>query len=238
MLTTANSAGKKIFMDISNGWYIASFFLGAGCTLSLDDSGNQLCDFNNAKGLGAAEAIRAFTADPAFLTGDDSVLLGTLGGSTAAGVSGTWNAEAIQELLGDNYAATKLPTFTAGGSEIQMGSFGGYKLVGVNALTKEPAQALDLADWLTNEANQTTRFETRGLGPSNIKSGDSPAVVANVALSALAAQSAFAYPQNDVLGNFWTPAEAFGLALENKDTGDLQTMLNTMTEQIQAPPVG
>jgi arabinogalactan oligomer/maltooligosaccharide transport system substrate-binding protein len=238
MLSVANAAGKKIFMDVSNGWYIASFFLGAGCTLSLDGSGNQLCDFNNAKGLSAAEAIRAFTADSSFVTGDDSVLQGGMGNSIAAGVSGTWLAESIQDKLGDNYAATKLPTFSAGGSEIQMASFGGYKLVGVNALTKEPTHAMDLANWLTNGDNQTKRFETRGLGPSNENAGSSSAVQANVALAALAAQSAYAFPQNDVLGNYWTPAEAFGLALENKEGGDLQAKLDTMVDQIQAPPVG
>ena len=47
ILAKANEAGKKVLMDVSNGWYIASFFLGAGCTLSLDENGNQTCDFNN-----------------------------------------------------------------------------------------------------------------------------------------------------------------------------------------------
>ena len=46
-----------MFMDVSNGWYIASFFLGAGGTLSVVD-GVQVCDFNNEKGLAAGEAIK------------------------------------------------------------------------------------------------------------------------------------------------------------------------------------
>lgn len=73
MMAKANEAGKKIFMDVSNGWYIASFFLGAGNTLGVQD-GLQTCDFNNEKGLATAEAIKAFTANPTFLTGDDRVL--------------------------------------------------------------------------------------------------------------------------------------------------------------------
>ncbi|MDR1603572.1 MAG: extracellular solute-binding protein [Gracilibacteraceae bacterium] len=241
MIAAAHAANKKIFMDISNGWYIVSFFLGAGCTLSIDENGDQVCDFNNADGLLAAEAIRAFTASPVFVTGDDPVLQGGMGNSIAAGVSGTWNAEAIREKLGANYAATKLPSFSAGGREIQMASFGGYKLVGISRLTEaqtqSPARAMDLADWLTNEANQVERFETRGLGPSNIQAAASPAVAADIALAALAAQSPYAFPQNEVLTNFWTPAEAFGLALERGAGDDLQAMLDTMVEQIQAPPV-
>ena len=236
MLAAAEAAGKKVFMDVSNGWYIASFFLGNGGTLAIDANGNQTCDFNNANGLATAEAIKAFTAHPAFITGDDTVLTaGIQDGTIAAGVSGTWNADAISTSLGENYAATKLPTFTVGGEQVQMSSFGGYKQIGVNSQTAFPVEAMDLADWLTNEANQVKRFETRALGPSNVNAAASEAVKANVALAALSLQSQFAVSQNDVLGAYWTPSEAFGTTMEAKDYSiDLQTLLDTMVAQITA----
>ncbi|MBE6758456.1 MAG: extracellular solute-binding protein, partial [Ruminococcaceae bacterium] len=112
LLAAANRAGKRVYMDVSNGWYNAAFFLGAGCVLSLDENGKQTCDFNNTKGVQAGEAIKAFCADPAFVTGNDAVLTGGIGDTICAGVSGTWNAEAIKEKLGNGYAAVKLPTFT------------------------------------------------------------------------------------------------------------------------------
>ncbi|MDR1801591.1 MAG: extracellular solute-binding protein [Lachnospiraceae bacterium] len=234
ILEKSNAAGKKVFMDVSNGWYIASFFLGNGGKLTLSADGKQECDFNNAAGVAVGEAIKKFTADPAFLTGDDDVLKGGIGGTISAGVSGTWNAEAVASALGDNYAAAKLPTFTVDGKQVQMASFGGYKLVGVNSLTKAPVAAMDLADFLTNEENQIKRFEARKIGPSNIKASESDAVKADVALAALAAQSAYALPQNDVIASYWTPAEAFGTAMETKDySKDVQTLLNEMVAQIQ-----
>ena len=236
MLAAAEAAGKKVFMDVSNGWYIASFFLGNGGSLAIDANGNQTCDFNNANGLAAAEAIKAFTSHPAFITGDDTVLTaGIQDGTIAAGVSGTWNAESISTSLGDRYAATKLPTFTVAGAQVQMSSFGGYKQIGVNSQTQFAVEAMDLADWLTNEANQVKRFETRALGPSNVNAAASDAVKANVALAALSLQSQFAVSQNDVLGAYWTPAEAFGTTMEAKDySTDLQTLLDTMVAQITA----
>ncbi len=234
ILEVANTAGKKVFMDVSNGWYIASFFLGAGCTLTMGTDGKQVCDFNNANGLLAAEAIKKFTADPAFVTGTDDVFTGGMGTTIAAGVSGTWNAEAVSGSLGANYAATKLPTFTYGTEQKQMGSFAGYKLVGVNALTAAPVEAMKLAEWLTNEQNQVLRFTTRLMGPSNITAASSNEVKANVALAALAAQNQFATSQKEVAGTYWTPAEAFGATMEAKDyTKDLQTLLNEMVAQIQ-----
>lgn len=239
ILADADAAGKKVLMDVSNGWYIASFFLGNGGKLGLDENGNQTCDFNNAAGLATAEAIKAFTAHNAFRTGDDAVLnSGFQDGSIVAGVSGVWNAETMKANLGDNYAATKLPTFTADGKQVQMSSFGGYKLVGVNSQTKPEFTvfAMDLADWLTNEANQVKRFETRGYGPSNTNAAASDAVQANVALAALSLQSQFAVSQNDVLGQYWAPAEALGTTLEAKDySTPLQSLLDTMVTQITTP---
>ena len=231
ILAKANEAGKKVFMDVSNGWYIASFFLGAGCTLGLDENGKQTCDFNNEAGVAAGEAIRAFTA-PAFLTGDDSVLTGGMGDTICAGVSGTWNAAAIQEKLGENYAACKLPTFTLNGEQVQMSSFIGTKLIGVNTQTAHPVEAMMLAEFLTNEEAQQLRFEMREIGPSNSNVAASEEVQANIALAALAEQSQYGVSQKYVLGNFWTPSEAFGLAMENQSTDDMQSLLDSMVAQI------
>ena len=234
ILAKANEAGKKVLMDVSNGWYIASFFLGAGCTLDLDENGNQTCDFNSEAGVAAGEAIRAFCADPAFMTGDDSVIQGGIGDTIAAAVTGTWNADAIMEKLGENYAACKLPTFTCAGEQVQMGSFIGTKLVGVNTQSAYPVEAMMLAEYITGEAAQAKRFELRAMGPSNINAAASEAVQANVALAALSAQSAFGTSQKLVLGSYWTPAEAFGLEMENKSTADMQTLLDAMVAQITA----
>jgi arabinogalactan oligomer/maltooligosaccharide transport system substrate-binding protein len=234
ILAAADKAGKKVFMDVSNGWYIASFFLGAGGELSIKD-GKQVANFNNETGVKVGEAIKAFTAHKAFMTGDDAVLTGGFGSTIVAGVSGTWNADAIKAKIGNNFAATKLPTFTVGGSQVQMGSFAGYKLVGVNSQTKNPVDAMDLAEWLTNEENQAIRFKTRAMGPSNNKVASGDAIKANIPLSALAAQSKFASSQKDVLGAYWSPAEAFGTAMEAKDySKTIKEQLDAMVQQIQA----
>ncbi len=232
ILAAAKAANKQVHMDVSNGWYLASFFIGNGCTLTIKD-GKQVCDFNNANGLAAAEAIRAFCNDPAFVTGDDSVLAGGIGDAIACGISGTWMAAAIQEKLGENYGCCKLPTFTCGGKQVQMGSFLGCKIYGVNSLTKNPVDAMELAEYLTNEKAQIERYKELSYGPSNIKALEDETIASNLALQALSAQSEFAISQM-VLGGFWTPAEAFGAELEAHSTADLQTMLNQLVDQILA----
>ena len=231
ILAAANAAGKKVHMDISNGWYLASFFLGNGCTLTIED-GKQIIDFNNANGLAAAEAIRAFCNDPAFVTGDDSVLAGGIGDAIACGVSGTWMATAIQEKLGDNYGCCKLPTFTCSGEQVQMGSFLGCKIYGFNSQTAYPVDAMELAEYLTSEQSQIERYKELNYGPSNVNALKEDSIASNQALQALSDQSAYAVSQM-VLGGFWTPAEAFGAELEAHSTADLQTMLDQLVAQAQ-----
>lgn len=236
MMEVANTAGKKVLMDLSNGWYIASFFLANGGTLTIGEDGLQDCNFNDANGLAVGEYIRKFAADPAFITGDDSVIQGGMGTTIAAAVTGAWNANAISELLGENYAATKLPTFTLDGKDVQMSSFAGYKLIGVNSQTEFPVDAMELAEWLTNEENQLKRFQVRGAGPSNKNAAANSEVLATPHIAALAAQGAYAISQNDVLGTYWSPAEAFGAACEAKDySASVQEMLDNMVAQIEAP---
>lgn len=110
----------------------------------------------------------------------------------------------MKEKLGDNYAAAKLPTFTVDGEQVQMGSFLGCKILGVNTQTQHPVEAMELAEYLTSEDAQIRRYEVRGYGPSNLNAAASEEVSADVALSALAAQSEFGVSQH-VLGTFWTP---------------------------------
>ncbi len=238
MIEVADAAGKKIAMDISNGWYIYAFFQGAGLELKLNDDGlTNTCTWNAAGGTDVAQAIIDLTASGVLVDMNDEDMATQIAeGNVAACVNGTWRAETAAEAWGDNYAATKLPTFKAGGKDCQMSSYSGYKLVGVNPHSANVGWAMLLAEFLTNESAQTARFEARGLGPSNLNAAGSDAVQANPAIAALAEQAAYATPQR-VGGNFWSPAETLGqiLASGNPDGTDLQELLDTTVEGITAP---
>lgn len=237
MIEVADAAGKKIAMDISNGWYIYSFFQGAGYELSLNDDNSNTCTWNAAGATDVAQAIMDLTASGVFVDmGDEDMATQIAEGTVVACVNGTWRAETAATAWGENYAATKLPTFNVAGKECQMSSYSGYKLIGVNPHADNIGWAMLLAEFLTNETSQTTRFETRGLGPANKNAAASDAVQANPAIAALAAQAAYATPQR-VGGNFWSPAETLGqiLVSGNPDGTDLQTLLDTTVEGITAP---
>lgn len=238
ILRTCNENNKKFFMDISNGFYIMSFFLGTGCELTLDENENQICDFNSANGLKAAQAIYDLCRNNAFMTGDDTIVTSKFGSDIKAAVSGIWNKTSLEEAVGsENLGAIKLPTFTSGEESYQMYSFAGYKLLGVSKTTKNPSEALRLAKFLTNENSQIEKFEKLGYGPTNKVAKENEEVKQNIIINALSEQSAYSIPNSkSVLGKYWAPAEAFGTALESNELGGktLQQLLDIMTEDITA----
>ena len=209
IIAQCEAAGKNFYFEINNGWYIPAFFFGAGCTLTYDSdaNGNLIacnCDYASENGLKALKAIIEMCKSPSFVNGSAADKATNFG----AMVTGTWNAATLQGMLGENYAAVKLPT-AAG---FQLGGFGGFKLVGVKPQTDEDKLAVcdAVALYLTSGAVQQARYEAVGFGPSNLAAQQSEAVKADVALSALASQLQYCIGQGQYPGDYWSLAGAMG----------------------------
>ena len=241
MLEVAAEAGGLVTMDWSSAWYVYAFFGNTGLEVGLNEDGlTNYCTWNSTEGpITGADVARAMlntAASPGFASRTDTEFLeGVQDGSIIAGISGVWNAVAIQEAWGEDAGAAKLPTFTCKGQQIQMASFSGCKLIGVNAYSKHPQWAARLAEWITSEENQRLRFELRGQGPANASAANSPEVQAAPAIAALLAQSEFSQLQR-VGGKFWDPVAEFAgnMARGNPSGADLQAQLDHLVEGVTA----
>ena len=187
----------------------------------LTDSGmsvNSINHYIRSVKVFLTQAILDITANPGFKSGADADIVSAIkDGSCCAAISGTWNASTAEEAWGEGYAATKLLCYTLNGAQTQMGSFSGYKLVGVNPHSANVGVAMMLADFITNEDNQNKRFNDRKLGPSNINANASEAVQSAPAIAALAEQSSYATLQR-VGANYWSSAASLGEILASGDT--------------------
>lgn len=242
LLEIAAKNSKKISMEMTSGWYSYSFFEGAGLSVGIDENGEKnTCNWNATDttytGAQVAQAILNITSHDAFTNCvNDDFAARVKAGEIIAGINGPWSAKALEETWGENYAATKLPTYTLGEKQIQMHSFTGYRLLGVNAYTEYPEWSMRLAEWITNEENQRLRYEERGDAPVNVNVAALEEVQNDTALAALTAQEQFAHIQ-DVLDTFWTPTYVFGTVMvaKNPDNADLQTLLDQMVRDITKP---
>lgn len=244
ILAVAEAAGKKVSMEFDSGWYMYSFFGGTGLEFGLNDDGvTNYCNWNTTegaiKGVDIAQALLDITASPGFKAQSDSGFVEDLAtGEVIAGISGVWNAISVKDAWGADYGACKLPTYTCAGKQVQMSSFKGYKMMGVNAYSDHVEWAHKLADWFTNEENQTLRFEQRNQGPANINAAASDAVNKVPAIAAVIDQSQYGTLQR--VGNlYWSPCTNFAhtIIAGNPDGKPLQDIMDSLVAGITASTV-
>ena len=236
LIAAAEAKNKQVGMDIGNAWYTWGFFAGAGLPTSRDETtDNTSCDWNNETGVAVAEAIQQYCSSSAVISISDADAQAKVkDGDLIAYVDGVWAEQAFKDAYGDGYAATKLPTFTAGGTVYQQASFGGYKFVGVNAHSENTGWSMLLAEFLTNEANQKRIAEAVGESPCNIAAASQAKTTP--ALEALAEQAEFSYLESKCVGGkFWDPVNSLGASLVEGGVTDMQALLDEAVAGVTQP---
>lgn len=243
LLDAAEAAGKRVGMTLASGWYNAGFFYGAGFTTTLNADGTTVIDWNGTSadgitGVQVTQGMLGIASHPAFLAiADGDVSNQINSGSLAAVISGCWDSSTAEANFGDDYVACKLPTFTCGDQQVQTGSVASYKLMGVNPYAENTGWAMLLAEFLTNEQSQVTRFEQRALAPTNANASSDPSVAANKGVAGLAEQSAYAVVQT-VGQRFWDPTASFGEQIAQgtiaSDDASVQAALDSLVEGVNS----
>ena len=237
---------NKLFsfqLGTDGGWYNASFFFATGCqtTWTADDNGklsSYVDTYNSANGLIAVKGMKELITSGVY--NNASGAPSAFGSGSAVCISGTWDYVNTLAALGENMGVAELPYFTVDGTSYHLGSFGGYKLIGVKPqidATKAAICAL-VAQHLTSETCQKERFDTLAWGPSNVVAQESEAVKANPALTALAAQSKYAIPQGQYPDGWWNVAAAIGSDIEAAGASatdeQLQAILDAYTAGLES----
>ena len=217
VLEACKKAGRKFSMDAGNGFYSCMFMFTGGLEIQgLSDTGVQ--QFNNYDEEKVVDSLEAFAnlfheySDIFQSDNVDKIGSGMAQNprSVAAGIDGSWNAATIKEKLGDDYGAAKLPTINIKGTDTQIISMSGYKLIGVNALSKFPYSAHALANYLAGEKCQLARAEKLSWSPSNKVAVESDVVKSNLGSMACLEQAKNALPQVNIADTFWSPMGTLG----------------------------
>lgn len=244
ILEAAQTAGKKVGMVFSSGWYNAAFFYGAGFMTDLNPDGTTAMDWNGTSpegytGVQVVQSMLDIAGHPAFMSiADGDTANQIASGNLCAIVSGSWDAQAAQTAFGDGYVAARLPDFTIDGTSVPMKSAFGYKFIGVNEYSENIGWAVLLAEYLTNEESQIRRFEARQIGPTNLRAVATDEVQANYAIAAVIAQSEYSVIQK-AGGKYWDQVQSFGEiiaqgALDRNDPAAIQTSLDALVEGVTA----
>lgn len=229
LIASLKAGGKKLnFSARADGFYAASYFVGMGChsNWTIDETSGKFTkyddNYNSDNGFIAAKGIKEIA--------DTSVVATRSIWTSEAGaiISGIWEYSNLKEKWGDNLGCAELPTFTVDGVEHHLGSFDGYKFMGVKPQvdSKKASVCRKLAQFLTNNASQTERFNLVGWGPTHVETSQRPDVLAHPGLSALKAQHEYAAQQGQCPGAWFSTLMAAATAITQTSLdSDLRSIL-------------
>ena len=224
ILAACKDAGKKFIFDCGNGYYACTYAFTAGVKIDgLEEDGvtQKFVQYDENEAVKTLQAFsRLMHEYKGTFTSLDvaQIASGFSTGTLGAGVDGSWNTNADQKALGDNFGAAKLPTINVDGTDKQLISLFGYKYIGVNAASKFPASAQILAYYLHGEKCQEQRAEELGWGPSNKNVQGKPVITDNPIQQAIKQQSENACVQVNIAPTFWNPMGNLGNKLIADET--------------------
>ena len=209
-----------VSFPFTNSWYLASFYIGNGCTLFGDGTDASAgVDFGGEKAQEVTDYLIDLESNPNFrIDADGSGIAGIRDGSINAMFTGSWDAAAIQEALGDNMGVAALPTYTLNGEEKQMYSYAGTKAVGVNTQSDYMVQAVELAIFLGNEYSQCLHYELENVVPCNTKLLENEDIMSDEVVAAVNEtfnRTSILQPNLAEMSNCWTPVENMGKGIRN-----------------------
>ena len=236
LLEDCKAAGKRFAMESeSNPSYIASWFFGTGCVSEWETDSNgaflSLKDtFASPQGLIAARGLKELLSSKSFVNSSD---VGALNSGCAAVISTVDGYSAAADILGENLGTAELPSFEVDGEEYHLGSFSGFRMLGVRPQedSRRAAALHRLAQYLSDEQGQLERFYEVSWGPSNLAALANETVGSHPAIAAVMAQKDHAVPRGRIHRAWWTIAGALGAGIKSaRDEDGLQQALDNYGE--------
>lgn len=209
-----------VSFPFTNSWYLPAFYIGNGCTLFGDGTDASAgVDFGGEKAQEVTDYLIDLESNPNFrIDADGSGIAGMRDGSINAMFSGSWDAGAIKEALGDNMGVAALPTYTLNGEEKQMYAYAGTKAVGVNAQSDYMVQAVELAIFLANEYSQRLHYELEDVVPCHTALLEDEEIMSDEVVAAINDtfnRTSILQPNLAEMSNCWTPVENMGKGIRN-----------------------
>ena len=213
----------KVSFPLTNSWYLASFYLGAGGTLFGPNGTDAKAgvQFGGETGAAVTNYLVDLRANKNFVNDTDgSGLAGLKSGKVDVVFTGNWDAATVREHLGDDWGVAKLPTFNLNGKQVQMRAFAGSTVYGWNPYTKHPVAADQFAAFLSSTYSQKQHYIMRSVIPSDVTLATDPQIekdpVADAQMETIA-QTSVVQPSIPEMNNFWSPCENFGKSIYNKE---------------------
>jgi len=219
LLAACKAGGKTFVMDAKNSYFTCTFLFSGGWKINGFEANGETQKFNDYDINQVAKTVKAY-ADA--LTGAGSTFIASKSGTAidgfkkgtcAAGIVGSWDIKNVEEALKENVGYAVVPSITVDGKEVQSVNMFGYKLFGVNKISKFPLTAQVLASYMTNYDCDLYRAQELGWTPVNLEAQKHEDVTSAASIKVFMDQAKSAVVQSEVATSFWDPIGSLGTYL-------------------------
>lgn len=237
-LTSKGKVGLNLSEEGAD-YRITPWFISNGAYL-FGENGDDVSGstFNNAQGLNVLKWVASAKNNPGIVSVNTEEISALQEGKINALFSGVWNAKNVQEVLGDNMGTAVYPTIDFGDGVVNLKAFSGVSIFVVNVSSKNPAQAMDLARFVTTEEAQLAAAEALNTVPSNANARaameNSDNQIARTVIEATTAEHSVLMPNIPQMKNFWPHMNALLVDTYNGNVpeADMQAKLDKLVEDI------
>lgn len=214
-------AKDKVAFNITEGWYMSTFYIANGCTYFGKDGTDNTAgiDISGEKGTQATQAMVSLVNNPNFVNDLQGVgIAGLRDGSVGAYFSGSWDYKSVKEILGDNFGAVSLPTLKIGGTDKQLKAFAGSKAIAVNPNCEYQQIAVALAKYLGGKEAQQEHYNLRSVIPCNTELLATEPIKSDALVTAqnnTFDKTSIIQPTVTGMNDYWTPAQNFAKSIVN-----------------------
>lgn len=208
LIEDCEKAGKYFSYDLKNIWYSAGFFFGTGCVSNwiMDSDGKAIGivdTFNSAEGLIALKGMKKLLDSDCW---NNSSEVSSFESNSAIVVTGIWGSATSKAILGDNLGVADLPSFEVDGNAYHIGSYFGFKLMGVKPQEDPVKNAVlhKLAQYLTGKECSLERHASNGWRPAFLEAQEEESVKTDpILVNGVIAQREFSVVQSAIGGAWW-----------------------------------
>lgn len=196
---------------------------------------------NNDKGLNVLKWVAEVNANSNLVPVNAEEINAFQEGRISALFSGYWNAQNIKSILGENMGTSVYPKADFGNGEINLKAFTNVQIFIVNAATKHPSEAMDLAKFITNKDSQMKVFQKHHLIPTNKKARETKVIqndeIARVIAEMTTDEYSVLMPKLPEIMNFWPNMNAILVdAYEGRlSEKEMQDKMDKLVNDISLP---
>lgn len=209
-------------IDLTDSKNLTSFFVTSGCKLYGEDSNDsKSCNFNEENGVKAAEYMIDLASNEKFKSsGVQEIKDMFMSSSLGCAICGSTEYKQIKEILQSNFAVTTLPTVSVDDEDKKLVSTCTFEMYGVNANSAVSQEAMQLADYLTDDECQTNMASLNYAPTHKTLFNDNDVLKSSDVVSAVIAQTEkiSLEPTIEQMTIYRSNAEEFGKSIVDRST--------------------